>query len=166
MLPPILGTWRGQESPIPDRLLSASLRAISLAGRKNDGIENVRVEAGVCSGVTGRTDLINLHQNRVAVAVESYFADVLHMAAGLALDPQGLTAAAEVRRAPGGQGESQRFVIHPGNHQNVAGCRVLGHCGQESCLISTESLSDGLELRRILGWGILGWGIFGWHDAI
>ena len=101
----------------PPARLSAS------AGRQ----QQVGVEAGAVAGVAGRALLVDLDQQGVAVAVEADLLDPLAVAGGLALDPVLLAGPAPVRRPAGGQGAVQRLVVHPAQHQHLAGVVLLHH---------------------------------------
>ena len=56
--------------------------------------------------------------------------DPLPVAGGLALDPVLLARAAPERRPPGGQRAVQRLVVHPAEHQHLAGVVLLHDRGR------------------------------------
>ena len=89
--------------------------------------DQVGVEAGAVAGVAGRALLVDLDQQGVAVAVEPDLLDPLPVAGGLALDPVLLARAAPVRRPAGRQRAGQRLVVHPAQHQHLAGVVLLHH---------------------------------------
>ena len=66
----------------------------------DDGAEVVGVEAGAVAGVAGRADLVDAHEQGVAVAVERDRAHVLDVAGGVALAPV-LAAGCATSRSPG-----------------------------------------------------------------
>src|SRR5690606_4091521 len=74
-------------------------------------------EARVVAGVAGAaTFLLDLEQQRVAVAVVVGLAHVLRLAAGVALAPQLLAAAAPVDHPPLGEGAGEALGVHPRHH--------------------------------------------------
>src|ERR1051326_8822403 len=78
-------------------------------------------ETGFVSFMTGGTDLFDLDQQRVAVAVEGDFLDRLRVAAGFAFHPEFLARAAPEIGPAGFDGLFQRRPVHPGHHQDAAG---------------------------------------------
>ena len=95
------------------------------AAAQASGPHEVGVEAGAVAGVAGGALLVDLDQQGVAVAVEPDLPDVLPVAGGLALDPVLLPRAAPVRRAAGADGAGQGLVVHPAQHQDLAGVVLL-----------------------------------------
>src|ERR671915_1045401 len=83
------------------------------------------VEAGALAGVAGRALLVDEHQQRVAVAVQADVADPLAVPGGLALHPVLAPAARPVGGPPGGEGAAQGLVVHPAQHQRLAGAVLL-----------------------------------------
>src|SRR4051812_34975049 len=104
--------------------------------------EHVLVEARRRAGVARRSLLVHDQQHGVAVAVEADLVHVLGVTRGLALHPEPAPAAGEVRRAPGGQGEVQCLVVHPGHHENLAGPLALRHRAHQPVGVALESLGD------------------------
>src|SRR6185369_6079000 len=90
------------------------------------------------TGVAGAASLVHLHQPRVPVAVERGRYHALHMARGLTLDPVLLPAAGPVGAPPGGQRAVQRFVVHPAQHQHLAGVVLLGDGRDEPGRVALE----------------------------
>lgn len=82
--------------------------------------------------VAGRTDLIDLQQDGVRVAVHLDFANGLLVTAGLAFSPQLSSRAAEVDGAAGLHRFVVRGLIHPGHHQNPSAGGVLSDRRQQS----------------------------------
>src|SRR5581483_2178249 len=78
-------------------------------------------KAGLITFVTGRPDLLDLDQKRVAVAIEGNVLDSLRVAAGFAFHPELLTGTAPEMSFAGLQGFFQRAAVHPGHHQDAAG---------------------------------------------
>src|SRR5215470_11843036 len=97
-----------------------------------------REEARALPGVAGDAVLVNLDQERVAVAVGIHRLDVLDVARGLALPP-GLAARAgpEVRDARR-QGGLDGRAIHPGDHQELAGVGLLHDRRQQALRVEPE----------------------------
>ena len=101
------------------------------AAQASAAASTVRVEAGAVAGVAGGALLVDLDQQRVAVAVEADLLDLLPVAGGLALDPVLLARAAPERRPAGGQRAVQRLVVHPAEHQHLAGVVLLHDRGHQ-----------------------------------
>src|SRR5581483_7507259 len=74
----------------------------------------------------GAAELLDLQQHGVGVAVDVHLADLLDVAALLALPPQPAAAAAVVDRPAGAERLLERLPVHPGEHEHLAGVRVLG----------------------------------------
>src|SRR5262245_21533749 len=116
--------------PVGLSLLDDSLDPLEHGGRSRarigaDTALEGREEAGALPGVAGHALLVNLDQERVAVAVGVDGLDVLDVTGGLALAP-GLAARAgpEVRDARR-QGGLDGRTVHPGDHQELAGVALL-----------------------------------------
>src|SRR5215831_2800920 len=86
--------------------------------------------------------LMNLEEERVAIAIGEDAIHVLPMARGLALAPELLARARpEVARArpprcPEG------LAVHPGDHGHLAGVRLLDHRGNEPVLVPAELVDE------------------------
>ena len=117
-----LGPHRHDGVPGGERVELVAARA-DLTLSRSEAAEEARAGAGVAGAVAV---LVDLEQQRVAVAVVVRLADGLVVAAGVALAPQLLAAAAPVDHAPLGERALQRLGVHPGHHQHVAGVGVLG----------------------------------------
>ena len=94
------------------------------AGADDRGQRAAGVEAGARARVAGGTDLVDLDQQGVAVAVEAHGLDVLGVAGRVALAPVLLARAAPEHDAAGGQRAAQRLVVHPAEHEHLARCRA------------------------------------------
>ena len=81
--------------------------------------------------MAGDTLLVDQEQQRVAVAIEPQFLQVLHLAGGLALAPQRLPRARPIAGAPFRERKPHRLAIHPGEHQDFAGIVLLRDRGYE-----------------------------------
>src|ERR1700733_3202096 len=113
------------------------------------GVEHVGVEAGPVAGVAGGPDLVHLDQDGVAVAVERHRPDPLLVAGALALDPVLLTAGGPDRAAAGGERAVQRLVVHPGDHQPLAGVVLLRHRRHQAVGVALEPGRDlRVQIRR------------------
>src|SRR6202042_2774406 len=88
--------------------------------------EHVGVETGPVAGVAGGPGLVHLDQHHVAVAVERDRLHPLGVARGLTLDPVLLPAARPVGAPARVQRAMQRLIVHPGQHQHLAGVVLLG----------------------------------------
>lgn len=85
--------------------------------------------------MTGAAGLAHLQQNRVLVAIDPNFENLLHVARRFALHPERLARAAPIGRAPGLQRCVQSVRIHPGHHQNSSGLHILrDRCNQTICI--------------------------------
>ena len=98
------------------------------------------VEAGRVADVAAAgTDLLDLEDDGVLVAVGQDLVDFLHVTAGFALVPDFLTAAAVVDGLATLQGEFQRFLVHVGHHQDFTRFGIGGDGGNQAV---------GIEFRR------------------
>jgi hypothetical protein len=88
-------------------------------------------------------DLFNLHQEHVLVAIQSHLQHFLGMAGFLALVPQFLAGTRPVHRLAGFHGALQRFPVHPGHHEDVAGFRILGDGRQQAVLGPVDLVQPG-----------------------
>ena len=73
-------------------------------------------ETGFVSFMTGRADLFDLDQQRIAIAIEGDVFDRLGVAAGFAFPPEFLARAAPEMGLAGREGLFQRRAVHPGHH--------------------------------------------------
>src|SRR3984957_4604266 len=113
------------------------------------GVEHVGVEAGPVAGVAGGPHLVHPDQDGVAVAVKRDRPDPLLVAGALALDPVLLAAARPVRAAAGGERAVQRLVVHPGDHQHLAGVVLLRYRGHQAVGVALEPGGDlRVQIRR------------------
>src|SRR4051812_11536772 len=77
-------------------------------------------EAGPRSGVAGRPGLTDPVQQRIAIAVQPHFDDMLDVLRRLPLLPQGAAGSAEVMGQTGGESALESVSVGVGEHQNVA----------------------------------------------
>src|SRR5690606_7581358 len=97
----------------------------------------------------GGADLVDLYEDRVAVAVQRDRLDPLLVAGGLALHPVLLAAARPVGAAPGGEGAVQGLVVHPAEHEHLAGVVLLGDGGHEAVGVALQPIGDlGVQVGR------------------
>src|ERR1700690_1022190 len=82
-------------------------------------------EAGLAAFVAGSTDLVNLDQQGVAVAVERDVFDGLGVAAGFAFHPELLPRPAPEVGLAGVNGLFERRAVHPRHHQHPASLLFL-----------------------------------------
>src|SRR5690242_19651512 len=101
------------------------------------------VEAGARARVARGADLVHAHEQRVAVAVEGDRADVLDVAAGVALAPVLLAAAGPEGHAALGEGAAQRLVVRAAVHQHLAGVVLLDDRGDQAVRVALEAVGDG-----------------------
>jgi uncharacterized protein (TIGR03085 family) len=96
------------------------------------------VEAGSRARVTSGPCLINEHEHRVAVAIQSNLANALDMTGRVALAPVVLAASTPVGDPTGGQRAVQGLVIHPADHQHLSGVPLLGDRGEQPVDVALE----------------------------
>ena len=114
--------------------LQGSLLFVHLLGREQlrfgrleslafafDGSEETRL----VTLVTRRAGLLDLDQQRIAVAIERDVLHLLRVAAGLALHPELLARAAPEMRLARCDGGFERSAVHPGHHQHATGFLFL-----------------------------------------
>src|SRR4051794_15610850 len=101
------------------------------------------VEARAGAGVAGRALLVDLEQERVAVAVHADPAYPLAVTRGVALGPVLRATAAPVRRAPGLERAGEGLVVHPSQHQHLAGVVLLGHRRDQSGVVPLQQCCHG-----------------------
>lgn len=106
------------------------------------GEQEVGVETAVITGVTRTAHLIDLEQHGVAVTVQPHRVHVLGVTRRQALDPLLSARARKVRRFTGFQGAGQRVVVHPGDHQDVAGAPLLHHGREQPGLVALDARGD------------------------
>lgn len=109
--------------------------------------------------------LLDLQPNRILVAVDTHFVNLLDLAGGIALAPERPPAAAVVMRLARLEAAGERLRIHIGEHQDLARLRIGGHGGQETVGIEfghedcagfdLGGLATGYEWRSIFGHDLL-----------
>ena len=105
----------------------AAPRAASAAGTPGPPTHGA-VEAGPFLGVAGRlTVLVHQYEQGVPVAVDPDLAHVLAVARGLPLAPELLATAAPEPGPAGGQGATERLLVHIGHGEHLAADGVLHH---------------------------------------
>src|SRR6478735_5035990 len=111
-------------------------------GRSDGGGEDAGVEAGAVAGVAGRADLVDRDEQRVPVAVEAHRLHPLDVAARVALAPVLLPAARPERHPALPERAAQGLVVHPADHEDVAGVVLLHDGSDESVLVALEQSGD------------------------
>ena len=124
---------------MPTRTTGPNVRALG-SGRHPSSPSSKQVRV---PGVARRALLVDLDQEGVAVAVHPDLLHVLPVAGGLALDPVLLPRAAPVRRPPGAEAAVQRLVVHPRQHQHLAGVVLLDDRGHQAGVVAREPGGDG-----------------------
>src|SRR6266581_4303893 len=112
--------------------------------------QHVSVEAGPVAGVAGGADLVDLDHQGVSVAVKRDGLDPLAVPGGVALHPVFLAAAGPVGAPAGGEGAMQRLVVHPAEHQHLAGVVLLGDGRDQSGRVPLQPCRDGRVKHRSL----------------
>src|SRR5205085_6737681 len=141
---------------VPQRLVGEELRGVrprrrGLLARFEDPFEGrqrlarrgwsllERVEeAGLRPRVTRGTRRIDAHQHRILIAVELHGLDPLRVAAGLALHPELIAAAAPEGRLASRERLVERLAVHPGEHQHLAGGGILHDRRHQAVLIEFD----------------------------
>src|SRR6266571_2425428 len=145
-------------SRTPAARLSTDLVAITAAAPASSTSVNslrileqhVSVEAGPVAGVAGGADLVDLDHQGVSVAVKRDGLDPLAVPGGVALHPVFLAAAGPVGAPAGGEGAMQRLVVHPAEHQHLAGVVLLGDGRDQSGRVPLQPCRDGRVKHRSL----------------
>ena len=106
-----------------------------------------REEARALAGVTGHTLLVNLDQERVAVAVGVDRLHVLDVARRLTLPPGRAARAGPEVRDTARQGGLDGRAVHPGEHQELASVGLLDDRRQEALSIEAELVERHGSLR-------------------
>ncbi len=108
-------------------------------------------EAAALAGVAGAPPLLLDHEEQgVDVAVVERLPDVLAVARGLALAPVLLAAPAPVPHASGLERAAQRGLVHPGEHEHLAGALLLDDRADQAVgvVVHTRQLGLGGRDRR------------------
>ena len=92
--------------------------------------------------MAGGAVLYHLYHQRIGIAVGGNGHHPLHIAAGLALAPDLLTAAAPEHGAPLGNGQRQRFGVHVGKGEHLL-CVVILHDGGDQAFFIKFQFHDG-----------------------
>src|SRR5262249_49770089 len=94
-------------------------------------------EAALVALVARRaTDLLDLQEHRVGVAIDVDLAHLLDVAALLPLAPELAAPAAVVDGPAGAERLLERLAVHPSEHEHLASVRVLGdHRDQPAGLV-------------------------------
>jgi hypothetical protein len=106
-----------------------------------------RTEARVSSGMACRAARFNLHKHRIGIAIQADGANLLSISRSLAFMPQRLAAAALEIRLAFFESQSQGFLVHIGNSENLPRCRVLYH-GRDQATGVEFGIPDDVVLRR------------------
>lgn len=86
--------------------------------------------------------LVDADQERVAIAVEAHGFDILGMSRGITLAPVCPPRTRIKRDASGGEGAMQCLVIHPAEHQHVAGVMLLDDGWHQKVGITHQTFCD------------------------
>jgi hypothetical protein len=89
-------------------------------------------ETRYVSLVTRGAGLLDENQNGIGIAVDPYIDQLLSMTALLTLPPQLVSRTAVVCHPTCLDGFQVRFSVHPGEHEDLEGLRVLSDDRQES----------------------------------
>lgn len=89
--------------------------------------------------MASRSDLLNAHEQCVAVAVQRDSFDVLYMAGGVTLAPVLSATARPEGYASAGKCSAQCLVIHPAQHEHLAVVVLLDDNGEQSVAITLKS---------------------------
>src|SRR5579859_109930 len=86
--------------------------------------------------------LVDLQQQRVAVAIDQETLQSLDLARALALAPQAPARARPIADTAGAQGLGHCLGIHPGHHQYLAGIVLLGDGGDQAGPVELDGVQD------------------------
>src|SRR3569623_547286 len=111
----------------------------------DDARRNIVTPARPRPGVTRRARRMRAHEQRITVAIEAQVDEREHVAARLALLPQRLPRSRPEVHDAGLARQAQRLVIHPREHQDCAGCRILYDRWYESPLVELRIHADTLH---------------------
>ena len=95
-------------------------------------------EAGPRPRMAGDALLVHLHEQGISVAVGIEAIHVLHVAGRLALPPECPPRAGPEMAAARAQRRLERLPVHPGDHQHLAGLRLLHDGGDEPVGVPAE----------------------------
>jgi len=94
---------------------------------------DIAVKTRAATGVTSaRTDLFDVNDECVLIAIRADFDDFLDVPRGFSLVPKFLTGPRPVNRFADFQSPAQRFLIHISKHQRLLRDRIDRHCGNQS----------------------------------
>ena len=102
--------------------------------------------------MAGHSDLVDLHEQGVVVAVEGGRVHILCVAGGVALTPVFLAAARPEGDASLNEGAAQRFPVHPAEHEHLVGVPLLDDRGQQPGVVEHR----GVELIGEFGVQFIG----------
>ena len=122
---------------LEQRALEAGQR---LVGQRR--LEVAREEARALAGVAGGAGGLDQREHRVVVAVEAQRLDGLRVAGGRALVPELVARAAEQVQLAGLAAEPERFFIHVGEGQDLAGSPILDDARHEAAIIEFQRRLD------------------------
>lgn len=95
----------------------------------------------------GPTDLLDLEQHGIPVAIDEELSNALDVATFLAFAPEAPATSAVIHGLPGAQGFFPRFAVHMGDHQDLAGTGVLRD-GRNEIVGTTELGRIGTVVRQ------------------
>jgi hypothetical protein len=102
-----------------------------------------------------RTFLFDAQENRIGIAIDANFDDILMMTALLSFSPEFAARSTVVRRVPRAPSLMKRIAVHPSQHQNLVGMHILRDGGQESVDASRE-----IRFALVVGCRVHGYGRF------
>jgi hypothetical protein len=98
--------------------------AVTLMGRTE--------KAGFVTFVAGSTNLFDLNEDRVSIAIKCDVFDGLRVTAGFPFHPEFLARTAPKMGFSGGDRFLQGHSVHPGHHENAASRLFLNNGGDQS----------------------------------
>src|SRR5690606_15072054 len=135
------GGCRSRLFTVPAMLLPRAARG-AVAGLDRGPDRQLGEEARGFAGVAGRAHLLDPDQQRPAGAVQRHRPHVPAGAGGPTLPPVAAAAAGPVGGPAGGQRPVQRLVVHPGEHQDLAGAVFLHHRGDQAVGVAAQPGGD------------------------
>src|SRR5471030_1525886 len=123
-------------------------------------------EAVMPAGVAGHAGLLDLDQQRVAVAINAEIDQLLDVARRVALAPGTLARARPVADAAGAHRLDDGVPVHPGHHQDLAAAMLLGDGGHESLGVELDLREHLVDRGLRISYGLVRHRLGLCHDGV